>query len=152
MPKKETYFQKSWLDQEEYKDWLAEAPEDTSDKCKLCKKVFELSSKIADVLKSHADSERHKQEINLQVIKSFFDKPCMESSSTASAKSNSAEETSQPSLSESSSASGSAMASSIGDKSTTSSSANKVLSQSTIDTRILSSATKAEIILILLSM
>ena len=30
MPKKKkTYFQKSWLDQEEYKDWLAEAPEDS---------------------------------------------------------------------------------------------------------------------------
>ena len=106
---------------------------------------------VADLLKSHAGSEPCKQEINLQVIQSFFDKPGMESS-TASAKSKSAEETSQPSSSESSSAIGSAMASSIGDKSTTSSSANKVLSQSTIDTSILSSATKAEIILILLSM
>ena len=107
---------------------------------------------VADVLKSHADSECCKQEINLQVIQSFFDKSGMESSSTASAKSNSAEETSQPSSSESSSASVSARVSSIGDKSTTNSSANKVLSQSTIDTNILSSATKAEIILIVLSM
>ena len=87
---------------------------------------------VADVLKSHADSERCKQEINLQVIQSFFDKSGMESSSTAWAKSNSAEETSQPSSSESSSASVSAMVS--------------------IDTNILSSATKAEIILIVLSM
>ena len=54
---------------------------------------------VADVLKSHADSERCKQGINLQVIQSFFDKSGMESSSTASAKSNSAEETSQPSSS-----------------------------------------------------
>ena len=31
MPKKKkTYLQKSWLDQEQYKDWLAEAPEDTN--------------------------------------------------------------------------------------------------------------------------
>ena len=114
--------------------------------------MFKLSSMVADLLKSHAGSEPCKQEINLQVIQSFFDKPGMESSSTGSAKSKSAEETSQPSSSESSSAICSAMASSVGDKSTTSSSANKVLSQSTIDTSILSSATKAEIILILLSM
>ena len=39
MPKKKkTYLQKSWLDQEQYKDWLVEAPEDTNAKCKLCKK------------------------------------------------------------------------------------------------------------------
>ena len=107
---------------------------------------------VADLLKSHAGSEPCKQEINLQVIQSFFDKSGMESSSTAWAKSNSAEETSQPSSSESSSAIVSARVSSIGDKSTTNSSANKVLSQSTIDTNILSSATKAEIILIVLSM
>ena len=149
MPKKkQTYFQKSWLDQEQYKDWLTEAPEDTSAKCKLCKKVFKLSNMAADALKSHADSERHKQEIkNLQAIQSFFDKPGMKSSSTTSAKSDSTEETSQPSSSGSSSASGSTMASSIGDKSTTSSSANKVLSQSTIDTNIIfNSVIKAEII------
>ena len=41
MPKKKkTYFQKSWLDQKQYKDWLAEAPEDTNFKCKLCKKLL----------------------------------------------------------------------------------------------------------------
>ena len=37
MPKKKkTYFQKSWLNQEQYKDWLAGAVEDTNVKCKLC--------------------------------------------------------------------------------------------------------------------
>ena len=92
----------------------------------------------ADALKSHADSERHKQEINFFFIRSFFDKPGMKSSSTTSANSDSTEETSQSSPSGSSRASGSTMASSIGDKSTISSSANKVLSESTID--------KAEII------
>ena len=70
---------------------------------------------VADALKSHADSERHKQEIkNLQVIQSFFNKPGMKSS-TAPAKSDSTEETSQSSSSESISASGSTVASSIGD-------------------------------------
>ena len=80
------------------------------------KKVFKLSNMVADALKSHADSERHKQEIkNLQVIQSFFNKPGMKSSSTAPAKSDSTEETSQPSSSESISASGSTVASSIDD-------------------------------------
>ena len=76
----------------------------------------------------------------------------MKSSSTTSAKSDSTEETSQPSSSGSSSASGSAMVSGIGDKSTTSSSANKVLSQSTFDTSIIfNSVIKAEIICLLFS-
>ena len=98
--------------------------------------------------KSHADSECHKQEIkNLQAIPSFFNKPGMKSSSTASAKPDSTKETPQLSSSGSVSASGSTMASSIGDKSTTSLSANTVLSQSTIDTNIIfNSVTKAEII------
>ena len=39
LEKKKIYFQKSWLVQEQYKDWLAEAPEDTNAKCKLCKSV-----------------------------------------------------------------------------------------------------------------
>ena len=55
--KKKSYFQKSWLDQEQYKYWLVEAPEDTRAKCKFYKKVFKLSSK------THADSDCHKQEI-----------------------------------------------------------------------------------------
>ena len=41
MPKKK---KTSFLDQEQYKDWLAEAPEDTNAKCKLCKKVLKLSN------------------------------------------------------------------------------------------------------------
>ena len=61
----------------------------------------------------------------------------MKSLSTTSAKFDSTEETSQPSSSGSSNASDSTMASSIGDKSTTSSSANKVFSQSAIDTNII---------------
>ena len=61
----------------------------------------------------------------------------MKSSLTLSAKSDSTEETSQLSLRGSSSASGSTTASRIGDKSTTSSSANKVLSQLTIDTNVI---------------
>ena len=41
MPKKKKdYFQKSWLEQELYEEWLAEAREDTNAKCKLCKKIM----------------------------------------------------------------------------------------------------------------
>ena len=70
----------------------------------------------------------------------------MKSSSATSAKSDSTEKTSQPS-SGSSSASGSIVASRIGDSSTTSSSADKVLSQSTICTNIIfNCVVKAEII------
>ena len=46
------------------KGWLDEAPEDTNAKCKLCKKVFKLSNMVADALKSHADSKRHKLDQN----------------------------------------------------------------------------------------
>ena len=70
----------------------------------------------------------------------------MKSSSTTSEKSDSTEETSQPSSSGSSSASGSTMGPNIGDKSITYSSANKVLSQSTIDTVIFNLVIKAEIV------
>ena len=109
--------------------------------------MFKLSNMAADALKSHADSECHKQEINLQAIRSFFDKPGMKSWLTTSAKCDLTEETFQPFASESSSESGSTMASSIGDKSTASSSANKVLSQSTTDINIIfNSVIKAEII------
>ena len=93
--KKKAYFQKSWFDQEQYKDWLAEAPEDTNAKCKFCKIGFKPSNMATDALKSHADSECQKQEIkNIWVIWSFFNKLGMKSSSATSAKSDSTEETS----------------------------------------------------------
>ena len=70
MPKKkEDLFPKELARSRTVQDWLAETLEDTSAKCKLCKKVFKPSNMVADALKSHADSERHKQEIkNLQAI------------------------------------------------------------------------------------
>ena len=75
-----------------------------------------------------------------------FDKPGTKSSSTISAKSDSTEDMSQPSSSGSSSANGSTMVTTIGDKSTTSLIAKKVLSQSIFDTNIFSSVVKAKII------
>ena len=53
--------QKSWLDQEQNKDWLAEASEDSNAKCKLCKKVFKLLNMATDALKCYADSEHQKK-------------------------------------------------------------------------------------------
>ena len=71
----------------------------------------------------------------------------MKSSSATSAMSDSTEETSQPSSSGSSHASGSTMTSNIGDKLTISLSANKVLSELTIDINILfNNVIKAEIV------
>ena len=72
--KNKTYFQKSWLDQEQYEDCSAEALEDTNTKCKLCKKVFKLSKMVAEA-QSHDDSERHKQIQNLQAIHHFSINP-----------------------------------------------------------------------------
>ena len=146
--KKKIYFQKSWLDQVQYMDWLAESPEGTNVKCKLCKKVLKILNMAEDALRSYAHSERHKQEMNIfQGIQLFFDKACMKSLLTILAKSDSTEETCQPSGIGSNSASDSTMASSIGDNSTTCSSANKVLSQSTIDTNIIfNSIIRVEII------
>ena len=57
--KKKIYFQKSWLDQEQYMDWLAESPEGTNVKCKLCKKVLKILNMAEDALRSYAHSERH---------------------------------------------------------------------------------------------
>ena len=49
--KKNTYFQKGWLAQEQFKDWLAEVLEDTNAKSKLHKKMFKLSNMAAETLK-----------------------------------------------------------------------------------------------------
>ena len=69
MPKKKkTYFQKSWLDQEQYEGWLAEAPDNTNGKCKLCKKVFELSNMAANALKSQAPQTRNKKSSSDSII------------------------------------------------------------------------------------
>ena len=96
--KKKIYFQKSWLDQEQCMDWLAESPEGTNVKCKLCKKVLKILNMAKDALRSYAHSERHKQEMNIfRGIQLFFDKACMKLSSTILAKSDSTEETCQPS-------------------------------------------------------
>ena len=87
-----------------------------------------------------------------QLIRLIFDKPGTKSSSVTSAKSDSTKETTQPSLSRSISASGSTMISSIGDNSTTSFSASKVLLQSKLSTNIIfNSVINAKIIWSLLS-
>ena len=48
--KKKSYFQKSYLDQEQHKDWLAEVPEDTNVNCKLCNKVLSQSTTDANII------------------------------------------------------------------------------------------------------
>ena len=48
--KKKSYFQKSYLDQEQHKDWLAEVPEDTNVNCKLCNKVLSQSTTDTNII------------------------------------------------------------------------------------------------------
>ena len=65
-------------------DWLAESPEGTNVKCKLCKKVPKILNMAKDTLRSYAHSERQKQEMNIfRGIQLFFDKACMKSSLTS---------------------------------------------------------------------
>ena len=60
MPTKQTYFQKTWLDKPEYKEWLSEVDDNKLAFCKVCKKSFKLSNMAEDAIKSHAGSDRHK--------------------------------------------------------------------------------------------
>ena len=60
MPTKQTYFQKTWLDKPEYKEWLSEVDDNKLAFCKVCKKSFKLSNMAEDTIKSHAGSDRHK--------------------------------------------------------------------------------------------
>ena len=52
--KKQTYFNKEWLEDPDFKLWLKEVPTNrTKAKCKFCQKTIELSNMGAFALKSH---------------------------------------------------------------------------------------------------
>ena len=55
-----TFFQESWLSNEEFKSWLVPTENKSQAKCKKCKKTFELSNIGVQALKSHADRKKHK--------------------------------------------------------------------------------------------
>ena len=56
-----TFFQESWLSNEEFKSWLVLTENKQQARCKRCKKTFELSNMGVQALKSHADGKNHKE-------------------------------------------------------------------------------------------
>ena len=60
MSRFKTYFQASWVNDPEYKDWVQRVPDDeNSAQCKLCRKTFTLSTMGTGALKSHMSSKKH---------------------------------------------------------------------------------------------
>ena len=59
--KKQTYFNKEWLQDPDFKLLLQEVPTNrTKAKCKLCQKAIELSNMGTFTLKSHMKYKKHK--------------------------------------------------------------------------------------------
>ena len=71
--KDKTFFQDSWLEGEEFKDWLVKASDTSQARCKPCHKTFALSNMGVQALKSHAAGKKHK-DIS-QKVSCFFKKP-----------------------------------------------------------------------------
>jgi len=68
--KEKTYFQDSWLENDDFKDWLVKANEKTKAKCKRCRKTFQLSNMGVQALISHATGKKHKD--LSQKVATFF--------------------------------------------------------------------------------
>ena len=72
---KKTYFQESWLSNNEFKEWLVAAADKTQAKCKLCKATFTLGNMGMTALKSHATGKGHRKKvIKHKEIQNFFAK------------------------------------------------------------------------------
>ena len=76
-----TFFQESWLSNEEFKSWLVPTENKSQARCKRCKKTFELSNMEVQALKSHADGKKHKEVV---AAVSVFFKKSIKSQSTSS--------------------------------------------------------------------
>ena len=74
--KKQTYFQDSWLSNENYELWLRKIPnKNTFARCRLCEKDFDLSNMGEKALKSHAKGKGHIQkEKTALAVKNYFKK------------------------------------------------------------------------------
>ena len=58
---KQTYFNKEWLRDPDFKLWLQDVPTTrTKAKCKLCQKTIELSNMRTSALKNHMRYKKHK--------------------------------------------------------------------------------------------
>ena len=74
--KKQTYFNKEWFQDPDFKLWLQEVPTSrTKAKCKLCQKAIELSNMVTFALKSHVSYKKHKDLVeNKKTSGSFFER------------------------------------------------------------------------------
>ena len=68
--KEKTVFNAKWLEDEDFNSWLTSCKSDEKAKCKICKKYIELSKTGRQVLISHCNGKKHKE--NDVKIKSFF--------------------------------------------------------------------------------
>ena len=76
----QTYFSKSWLEDESFKSWLSAAAEDTKARCRQCNKTCNLSNMGRQALVSHATGKKHITLTNR--AQSFFQKRTTASSKT----------------------------------------------------------------------
>lgn len=56
-------FNRDWLNDPEYKDWLREVPDAKRAKCNLCQKDINLASMGISAVKSHARGDMHKKKM-----------------------------------------------------------------------------------------
>ena len=60
-------FNQAWLEDEAYKDWVKPVEDNKfSFECRLCKKTRALGNMGKNALRSHAESQRHKQLMKLE--------------------------------------------------------------------------------------
>ena len=55
--KKKTVFNHKWLEEDEFKSWLASTKDEEQARCKLCKKDIELSNMGRQALLSHCSGK-----------------------------------------------------------------------------------------------
>ena len=61
-------FNTEWLNNPDYKDWLAELPDAKRAKCNLCRKDINLAAMGKSALKSHAKGATHKKSVDFPEI------------------------------------------------------------------------------------
>ena len=78
-------FQKAWLDESEFKNWLRKDKTDvTKFRCAICSKSLTLSTSGRAALIDHAKGSKHKTE--LSKVASFFNKKAISLTTSSSAR------------------------------------------------------------------
>lgn len=57
-------FNREWLTDPDFKDWLVEVPDAKRAKCNLCRKDINLAAMGISALKSHAKGDTHKKNVD----------------------------------------------------------------------------------------